>query len=38
VPGKYRSGCSQPSIGQSTGSPMKELDKVPRELKGFEAP
>jgi hypothetical protein len=22
VPDKYRSGCSQPSIGQSTGSPM----------------
>ena len=24
VPGKYRSGCSQSSIGQSTRSPMKE--------------
>jgi hypothetical protein len=34
VPGKYRSGCSQPSIGQST---MKELEKVPKELKGFAA-
>jgi hypothetical protein len=35
---KYRSGYSQPSIGQSTGSPMKELDKGPKELKGFAAP
>jgi hypothetical protein len=35
---KYRSGCSQLSIGQSTGSPMKELEKVPKELKGFAAP
>jgi hypothetical protein len=25
VPDKYRSGCSQPSIGLSTGSPMEEL-------------
>jgi hypothetical protein len=38
VPGKYRSGCSQSSIGQSTESPMKELEKVPKELKGSEAP
>ena len=38
VPDKYRSGCSQPSIGLSTGSPMKELEKVPKELKGFAAP
>ena len=37
VPGKYRSGCSQPSIGRSTGSPMKELEKVPKELKGSAA-
>jgi hypothetical protein len=28
VPGKYGSGCSQPSIGLSTESPMKELEKV----------
>jgi hypothetical protein len=28
----------QPSIGRSTGSPMKELEKVPREQKGFVAP
>jgi hypothetical protein len=38
LPGKYRSGCSQPSIGQSTGSPMKALEKGPKELKGFAAP
>jgi hypothetical protein len=31
----YRSGCSQPSIGWSTGFPMKGLEKVPKELKGF---
>jgi hypothetical protein len=30
VPGKYRSGCSQ----SSTGPPMEELEKVPKELKG----
>jgi hypothetical protein len=35
VPDKYRSGCSQPSIGHSTGSPMKELEKEPKELNGF---
>ena len=35
---KYRSGCSQLSIGRSTGSPKKELEKVPKELKGFAAP
>jgi hypothetical protein len=29
VPDKYRSRCSQPSIEQSTGFPMKELEKVP---------
>jgi hypothetical protein len=38
VPDKYRSGWSQPYIGQSTGSPLKELEKVPKELKGFAAP
>jgi hypothetical protein len=38
MPDKYISGCSQPSIRQSTGSPMKELEKVPKELKGFAAP
>jgi hypothetical protein len=25
------------SIGWSTGSPMKELEKAPKELKGFAA-
>jgi hypothetical protein len=34
VPGKYRSGCSQSSIGWNTGPPMKELENVPEELKG----
>ena len=38
VPDKYRNGCSQPSIGLSIGSPMKELEKVPKELKGLVAP
>jgi hypothetical protein len=33
VPGKYRSGCSQSYIGWNTGSPMKELEKVLKELK-----
>jgi hypothetical protein len=37
VPGKYRSGCSQLSTGWNTGSPMKELEKVPKELKGSAA-
>jgi hypothetical protein len=38
VPDKYRRGCSQPSIGWSTGSPVKELEKVSKELKGFAVP
>ena len=38
VPDKYRTGCLQSSIGQSTESPMKKLEKVPKELKGFAAP
>jgi hypothetical protein len=38
VPGKYISGCSQPSIRWSTGSPMKDLEKVHKVLKGFEGP
>jgi hypothetical protein len=37
VPGKYRSGCSQSSIEWNTGSPMKELEKVPKERKGSSA-
>ena len=34
VPGKYRSGCSQSSIGWSTGSPMKELGESTQGAKG----
>jgi hypothetical protein len=34
VSGKYRSGCSQSSIGWNTRPPMEELEKVPKELKG----
>jgi hypothetical protein len=34
VPGKYRSGCSQSSIGWNAGPPMEEQEKVPKELKG----
>jgi hypothetical protein len=34
VPGKYRSGCSESSIGWNTEPPKKELKKVPKELKG----
>jgi hypothetical protein len=31
VPAKYRSGCSQTSIRWITGTPMKELEKVPKQ-------
>jgi hypothetical protein len=34
VPGKYRSGCTQSSIEWNTWSLMKELEKVPKKLKG----
>jgi hypothetical protein len=34
VPGKYRSGCSQSSLGWNTGPPVEELEKIPEELKG----
>ena len=34
VPGKYRSGCSQSSIGCNTGPLKNELEKVAKELKG----
>jgi hypothetical protein len=34
VPGKYRNGCSQSSIGRNTGPTMEELEKVPKELNG----
>jgi hypothetical protein len=33
VPGKYRSGCLQSSIGWDTGPLKKELEKIPKELK-----
>jgi hypothetical protein len=33
VPGKYRSGCSQSSIGWNTEPLKKRLEKVPKELK-----
>jgi hypothetical protein len=36
VPGKYRSGCSQSSIGWITGPPMEELEKEAKDLKGSE--
>ena len=32
-PGKYRSGCSQSSIGWNTKPPMEELENIPKELK-----
>jgi hypothetical protein len=38
VPDKYRGGLLQPTFGLSTGSPMKELEKGPKELKGFVVP
>jgi hypothetical protein len=34
VSGKYRSGCSQSSIGWNTEPLKKELEKIPKELKG----
>jgi hypothetical protein len=34
VPGKYRSGCSQSSIGWNIGPLLMELEKVSKELKG----
>jgi hypothetical protein len=34
VPGKYKSRCSQSSIGWNTGPPMEEQEKVHKELKG----
>jgi hypothetical protein len=38
VPDKYRSGCPQPSIERRKGSPIKELEKELKELKGFATP
>jgi hypothetical protein len=37
-PSKHRSGCSQSAIGWITVSPMEELGKVPKELKGSATP
>jgi hypothetical protein len=34
---KYRGECPQPTFGLSTGSPMGELEKGPKELKGLAA-
>jgi hypothetical protein len=33
-PDQYRYGCSQPTIGLSTGTPMEELGEGLKELKG----
>jgi hypothetical protein len=30
VPGKYRGGCSQSSIGWNIGPSMEDLEKVPK--------
>jgi hypothetical protein len=38
VTDKYRGWCSQPTTGLSTVPPMEELEKGPKELKGFAAP
>jgi hypothetical protein len=37
-PDKYSGRCSQPTIGLSMGSLMKELEKELKELRGFAAP
>ena len=37
-PDKYRGGYSHPTIGLRTGSPMEEVEKGPKDLKGFAAP
>jgi hypothetical protein len=34
VSDKYRSGCSQSSIGLNTEPPMEEVEKVPKKLRG----
>jgi hypothetical protein len=38
VPDKFRGGYSQSTIGLSTGSPMRELEKGSKELKELSAP
>jgi hypothetical protein len=35
---KYRGRCWQPTIGLSMWSPMEELEKELKELRGFAAP
>ena len=35
MPDKYRSGCSQSTIELSMESPIEELEKGLKELKGF---
>jgi hypothetical protein len=37
-PDKYRGRCYQPTMRQSTGSSVEELEKGLMELKGFAAP
>jgi hypothetical protein len=37
-PDKYRDACSQLNIGLSTGSPVEDLEKGLKELKGFATP
>ena len=37
-PDKYRGRCSNSTIGLSTGSPMEDLEKELKELKGFATP
>jgi hypothetical protein len=38
VPDKYRGGCLKLNIELSTGSPVEELEKGLKELKGFVSP
>ena len=37
-PDKYRGGCLKPTIALILGSPMEELEKGLKELRGFAAP
>jgi hypothetical protein len=37
-PDQYKGGCSQPTSRLSTGTPMEELEKGLKELKGFATP
>jgi hypothetical protein len=37
-PYKYRSRCSQPTTELSAESPVEELEKGLKELKGFSTP